>query len=64
MPIMTLTAKLARDATCPAGREKIDFFDAEQRGFLLEVRKSGRKTYYQRYVDAAGPAASVQDRFG
>ena len=54
MPRATITAKLARDATCPAEREKIDFFDADQRGFLLEVRSSGRRTFYQRYVDAHG----------
>ena len=54
MPCATITAKLARDATCPASREKIDFFDTDQRGFLLEVRSSGRKTFYQRYIDARG----------
>jgi len=54
MPCATITAKLARDATCPASREKIDFFDTDQRGFLLEVRSSGRRTFYQRYVDAHG----------
>ena len=54
MPMTDLTAKLAREANCPAGCEKIDLFDTEQRGFLLEVRKSGRKTWYQRYQDARG----------
>jgi len=33
---------------------KIDFFDREQRGFMLEVRCSGGKTYYQRYTDDRG----------
>jgi integrase len=33
---------------------KIDFFDGEQRGFMLEVRCSGGKTYYQRYTDDRG----------
>lgn len=36
------------------GRKKIDFFDARQRGFMLEVRCSGGKTYYQRYTDERG----------
>ena len=49
-----ITAKFARDAVCPAEREKIDFFDINQQGFLLEVRSSGGKTFYQRYVDARG----------
>jgi integrase len=29
----------------------VDYFDSKQRGFLIEVRASGRKTYYQRYCD-------------
>jgi integrase len=33
---------------------KIDFFDCAQRGFMLEVRCSGGKTYYQRYTDDRG----------
>jgi integrase len=36
------------------GRKKTDYFDAGQRGFLLEVRCSGGKTYYQRYTDERG----------
>jgi integrase len=49
-----ITAKFARDAVCPPELKKIDFFDTDQKGFLLEVRSSGRKTFYQRYVDARG----------
>jgi integrase len=29
----------------------VDYFDSRQRGFLIEIRSSGRKTYYQRYSD-------------
>jgi integrase len=36
------------------GSKKIDFFDLDQRGFMLEVRCSGGKTFYQRYTDARG----------
>jgi len=49
-----LTAGIVRHSICPADRAKVDFFDASQRGFLLEVRRSGGKTYYQRFVDARG----------
>ena len=35
-------------------RAKVDFFDTGQKGFMLEVRSSGGKTYYQRYVDPHG----------
>ncbi len=40
-----------RQASCPPGQRKVDYFDSKQRGFLIEVRASGRKTYYQRYCD-------------
>jgi integrase len=54
MPMVALSAPFVRRALCPDGRKKIDFFDACQRGFMLEVRCSGGKTYYQRYTDERG----------
>ena len=54
MPFAPLTSPFVRAATCPKDRAKVDFFDTEQKGFLLEVRSSGGKTFYQRYVDAHG----------
>lgn len=54
MPIVTLSANFVRTSQCPPGRKKIDFFDADQRGFLLEVRSTGGRTYYQRYTDERG----------
>jgi hypothetical protein len=54
MPSAPLTSQFVRTAVCPEDRAKVDFFDPEQKGFLLEVRSSGRKTFYQRYVDAHG----------
>jgi len=54
MPRVRLTRQFAQAAACPPGRPKIDFFDAEQRGFMLEVRASGGKTFYQRYTDMRG----------
>lgn len=49
-----LSLAFVKSATCPAGLKKIDFFDRNQRGFMLEVRCSGGKTYYQRYTDERG----------
>ncbi|MBS0532435.1 MAG: tyrosine-type recombinase/integrase [Proteobacteria bacterium] len=49
-----MSASFAKKAACPDGQAKVDFFDAQQKGFLLEVRSSGRKTYYQRYRDERG----------
>jgi len=49
-----LSASFVRAAECPGGRKKVDYFDLAQRGFMLEVRISGGKTYYQRYTDEHG----------
>jgi len=54
MPTIALTAPFVRQAECVAERRKTDYFDVGQRGFLLEVRCSGGKTYYQRYTDERG----------
>jgi integrase len=54
MPTVALSAAFVRAASCPAGRKKVDYFDLAQRGFMLEVRSSGGKTYYQRYSDERG----------
>lgn len=54
MPHVALNASFVRHAQCELGRRKVDYFDQGQRGFLLEVRRSGGKTYYQRYTDERG----------
>jgi integrase len=54
VPRQKLTASFVDRATCPIGKAKVDFFDVERRGFLLEVRQSGGKTFYQRYRDDRG----------
>lgn len=42
-------------ACCEPGRSKTDFYDeGGVIGFVLEVRRSGGKTYYLRYADASG----------
>ena len=54
MPIVRLSPAFVRKANCPANHKKIDYFDTTMRGFMLEVRASGGKTYYQRYTDERG----------
>ncbi len=54
MPRIRLSAAFVKSASCPDGLKKVDFFDSEQRGFMLEVRRSGGKTFYQRYTDDRG----------
>jgi integrase len=54
MPKAALTKSFVATATCRVGRSKVDYFDLDQRGFMLEVRASGGKTFYQRYTDERG----------
>lgn len=51
MPKHKLDAAFCSDATCPAGKSKIIFWDTSTNGFTLEVRSTGGKTYYLRYFD-------------
>jgi integrase len=54
MPITKLTPCFVRRVSCLPEVGKVDFFDATLKGFMLEVRASGGKTYYQRYTDERG----------
>jgi integrase len=54
MPITKLTPSFVRSVSCCPEVGKVDFFDAILKGFMLEVRASGGKTYYQRYTDERG----------
>src|SRR6516165_11242926 len=54
MPIVRLSPTFVRRVSCPSEHKKIDYFDTAMRGFMLEVRATGGKTYYQRYTDERG----------
>lgn len=54
MPKASLTSSFVKQSVCPAGARRIDYFDTDIPGFMLEVRASGRKTFYQRYRDSRG----------
>lgn len=54
MPVAKLTSQFISKANCPEGKGKVEFFDQRQKGFMLEVRASGGKTFYQRYTDDHG----------
>lgn len=60
MPVTSLTAAFVRSAVCPPGKSKVDYFDDTAPGFLLEVRATGGKTFYQRYTDARGAQHQVR----
>jgi integrase len=54
VPKAELTASFIRGCACPAGARRVDYFDLAFPGFMLEVRCSGGKTFYQRYRDSGG----------
>jgi integrase len=54
VPKVELTASFVRQCACPDGARRVDYFDAAVPGFMLEVRCSGGKTFYQRYRDSGG----------
>ena len=54
MPKVHLTQQFADNPPVPKDKPKTDYFDTQLPGFLLEVRKTGKATYYQRYRDRYG----------
>ena len=53
-------SRVVREIVCPSHLAKVDVFDEVQRGFLLEIRKSGGKTFYQRYTNARGQTRQIK----
>lgn len=43
MPVTCPSANLVRNAACPNGKGKIDYFDTNCKGLLLEIRASGER---------------------
>ena len=54
MPKLQLTPALVSNVHCPADRKRLDMFDIQTKGLVLEVRESGGKTYYLRYQNQRG----------
>ena len=54
MPTVNLSPQLVKDALCPMDKRKCDLFDSNCKGFMLEVRATGGRTYYLRYQDKRG----------
>ncbi|RYG89844.1 MAG: DUF4102 domain-containing protein [Alphaproteobacteria bacterium] len=52
MPVQKLDAQFCQLARCNPGKSKTDYYDTVIRGFVLECRKSGGKTFYLRYQNA------------
>ncbi|MBV5330823.1 MAG: DUF4102 domain-containing protein, partial [Chlorobium sp.] len=62
MPIVTLSAEFVRNVVCPDGKAKENFYDINVTGFILEMRKTGGKTYALRYKDEHG--RQIQHKIG
>ena len=54
MPSIKITAALVRDCNCPPGTARVEYFDTQLTGFVLEVRPTGRKVFTIRYRDHRG----------
>ena len=54
MAQISLTQSFVNAATCPTGQSKQEVTDLSCKGLVLEVRKSGGKTYYLRYTNNRG----------
>ncbi len=54
MPKIHLTPSFVANPPKQNGKAKVDYFDTEIPGFLLEVRSTGKCTFYQRYRDKFG----------
>nr|WP_163503604.1 site-specific integrase [Halomonas socia] len=54
MPKTKLTQPFVDSASCPTGKQKIDYFDTDIPGLLLKAMPTGKRTYYVRYKDPHG----------
>lgn len=54
MPVVQLSAQFVRNAACPQGKAKVDYYDSSIKGFILEARASGGRTFHLRYRDSHG----------
>lgn len=54
MPVLALRPQVLSTLECPEGQRKADYRDSVCKGLLLEVRSTGGRTWYLRYVTARG----------
>ncbi|MGV9006326.1 MAG: tyrosine-type recombinase/integrase [Brevundimonas sp.] len=54
MPTAFLDHALISTATCPPGRTKLNFYDTDIKGYILEVGGGGHKTLAYRYKELSG----------
>ena len=49
MPKVKFTTEFLKKVKAPMDKAKVQYFDSELTGFMLEVKNTGTKTYYYRY---------------
>lgn len=57
---MKLTQAFVKRATCEEGKTKQFFYDDELKGFMVEVRANGRKTYFLKTTHPDGTRQSTK----
>lgn len=60
MPKIHLTTTFVTNPPIPSSTSKVNYFDALVSGFLMEVRNTGKATYYQRFRDKSGRLKQVR----
>jgi len=60
MTKLCLTPAVIQKSICPEGKRRIDLFDTKTKGMIVEVRPSGGKTYYLRFVDRRGRSRQIK----
>lgn len=60
MPSALLTQQQVSTYTCPTDKKKVDYFDTQTKGLVLEVRISGGKTFYLRYQDERSKTRTIK----
>lgn len=60
MPKKLLDQKFVQTVVCPEGKGKVDYFDVGCKGLQLEVRISGGKTWYLRYMNERGKVRQLR----
>ncbi len=60
MPKVHLRPAFVAKPPLPKDKAKVDYFDSQLSGFLLEVRCTGTSTYYLRYRDKGGHLKQIK----
>ncbi len=60
MSHIALTPSNVSTLVCPPTKRRIDVHDQKTKGLVLEIRPTGGKTYYLRYVDQRGRTRQIK----